>query len=175
MTQYTKLAVFDFDGTLIDTPTPEEGMVTYEQKTGKPWPYVGWWSKPESLDMKIFDMKPIQSVVSDYYREKSDSNTMVIMLTGRIQKLSPEVEAVLKKFNLSFDGYFYKMVGSGTDIAKINTINRILEKYPSIKSVEMWDDRLSHVPIFEAWGKDTCMSGRLDDFNINVIFSNHHQ
>lgn len=174
MKNYTKLAVFDLDGTLLNTPTPEEGMITYMQKTGNKWPHIGWWSKPESLDMDIFDIKPIESVISDYHREKSNPDTMVIMLTGRIKKLSPEVEVVLKKYNLSFDGYYYKMGGASTDQSKINTMNSILEMHPSIKSVEMWDDRLSHVPIFEQWGKETCMSGRLDDFNINVIFSNHH-
>ena len=51
-----KLISFDFDDTLVKTPLPEEGKIVWKEKTGTDWPHRGWWSKPESLDMEIFDM-----------------------------------------------------------------------------------------------------------------------
>ena len=53
---YQTLYCFDFDDTLIHTMLPDPGMQIWEEKTGKPWPYIGWWSKFETLDMDIFDM-----------------------------------------------------------------------------------------------------------------------
>jgi len=39
MKNITKLAVFDFDGTLIMTPLPDTGRQQYREKTGKEWPH----------------------------------------------------------------------------------------------------------------------------------------
>jgi hypothetical protein len=37
--------------------------------------------------------------------------------------------------------------------------------------VEIWEDRVNHVQIFEQWGKEQCLSGRLKDFKVNVVIS----
>jgi hypothetical protein len=173
MKEITTLSVFDFDGTLIDSPMPDTGRVEYEQKTGKPWPHQGWWGRVESLDMDVFDIKPIPSVIADYRTEKSDPNTSVIMLTGRMQKLSHKVMAILKANGLEFDGYYFNRGGS-TDVEKIRTLNKVLDEQPSIKVVKMWDDRLEHIPIFEQWGKEKVESGVLEDFNITVVPAGRH-
>ena len=44
-----ELHVYDFDGTLVDTPVPERGMAEFEEATGTPWPHRGWWGRAESL------------------------------------------------------------------------------------------------------------------------------
>ncbi len=173
MKEITTLSVFDFDGTLIDSPMPDTGRSEYEQKTGKPWPYQGWWGRAESLDMNVFDINPIPSVIADYRMEKSDPNTSVIMLTGRMQKLSDKVMAILKAIGLEFDGYYFNRGGS-TDVEKIRTLNKVLDEQPSIKVVKMWDDRLEHIPIFEQWGKEKVESGVLEDFNITVVPAGRH-
>jgi FMN phosphatase YigB (HAD superfamily) len=169
----TKLAVFDLDGTLLDTPLPETGRKIYQEKTGKPWPYQGWWGREESLDSSIFDLKTIASVMTDYKTEKSKKDTAVIMLTGRISKLAPQVKAILDEKGYSFDGYYYNN-GGRTDAEKIKTLNMLLDKHPTIEFVEMWDDRLEHIPVFEQWGKTKVEEGRLKDFQVNVVLSNHH-
>ena len=46
---------------------------------------------------------------------------MVIMLTGRMQHLSNDVEKILESKKLFFDEYHYNKGGS-TDKAKINTL-----------------------------------------------------
>jgi hypothetical protein len=123
--------------------------------------------------MDVFDIKPIPSVIADYRTEKSDPNTSVIMLTGRMQKLSHKVMAILKANGLEFDGYYFNRGGS-TDVEKIRTLNKVLDEQPSIKVVKMWDDRLEHIPIFEQWGKEKVESGVLEDFNITVVPAGRH-
>jgi hypothetical protein len=165
----TRIAVFDFDGTLSDTPMPDTGRVEYEKITGSPWLHKGWWGRPETLDMDIFDIKPIPSVISAYKEERANPNTLVVMLTGRIPKLSSEVEKILSSYGLRFDVYEYNN-GGATLNSKIDTMERLLKQYPNVKSIKMWDDRLEHIPAFKAWGSS------LDgvDFNITVVEGNHH-
>lgn len=170
----TKLAIFDFDGTLIDTPLPEEGKVVYLNKTGQKWPHRGWWSQPMSLDMKIFDIQAMPEVVADYEKEKAKDNICVVMLTGRLAKMDAEVKAVLDAKGLTFDEYHYNTGGS-TDMSKRWTMEKLLKKYPEATEIEMWDDRVEHVPIFEEWGKNQCLKGKLQDFSINVVPSGRHQ
>jgi len=173
MEKMTKLAIWDFDHTLINTPLPEVGMLEYTKKTGKEWPHKGWWSKPESLDDSIFDMPVIESVIADYEREKGDDSTLHVMLTGRMPHLSHLVEKILNDKGLEFHEYHYS-TGGATEISKIRTLDALLEKYQDIEAVELWEDRMAHLPIFEAWGKKNCESGRIKDFKINLVISDHH-
>lgn len=164
----TKLSVFDFDGTLVDTGTPETHKPIWKEKTGTEYPHKGWWGRKESLDMSVFDFQAKPDVVSAYNQESSNGETMVIMLTGRRPKLGNEVKAILDSKNLSFDLYLYNY-GSDTLSNKIEQVNRILGDVPSIVDLEMWDDRNEHIPKFEQWGKELVNSGRLNSFNMNHV------
>jgi FMN phosphatase YigB (HAD superfamily) len=173
MGKITKLAVFDFDGTLVDTPLPENGRKEYKAKTGQDWPFPGWWGQPLSLNMDIFDMPTVPMVMSAYQREKSNPTTGMIMLTGRMVKLGDKVKDILDSKNLSFDEYHYNRGGS-TDVAKIKTLDDLLERYPNVIDVEMWDDRDEHLPIFQAWGDKLVSKGRLKSFKINHVPAERH-
>jgi hypothetical protein len=173
MEEITKLAVFDFDGTLVDTPLPEEGKKTYKEKTGKDWPFPGWWGQPLSLDMDIFDMPTVPMVTSAYKKEKINPDTCMVMLTGRMVKLGDLVKKILTSKGLTFDEYHFNRGGS-TETAKMKTMDSLLEKYPNVYELEMWDDRLEHIPIFQAWGNNLVKSGRLKSFNINVVPADRH-
>lgn len=168
----TKLSIFDFDGTLIDTPLPDTGKIQYQEKTGKPWPHEGWWGKRESLDMEIFDMKAIPAVKESYHEEKSKEETLMVMLTGRLINnkvdLTPEVKAILEAHKFEFDEYILNRGGS-TEVSKMKTITKLLEKYKDVDTIEMWDDRLSHIPIFKEFGEKLIESGRITHFKINVV------
>ena len=173
MKNWKKLTIWDFDGTLVDTALPEEGKKIYKEKTGKDWPHAGWWGQPMSLDMNIFDMPTINSVIGDYKKEIQDPNTMVVMVTGRMVKLSDLVKDILNKYGLKFHEYHFNRGGS-TEIAKKKTFDQILSQNPTIKEVTLFDDREEHIPIFQAWGDEQVESGRLDKFNINVVPSTRH-
>ena len=77
----TKLACFDFDGTLADTPTPPPDW--------KATPYIGhdgrertgssWWVHPDSLG----DYQLNTSILDEFRKARSEPQTHAILLTGR--------------------------------------------------------------------------------------------
>jgi len=181
----TKLYVFDFDDTLIRTPLPEKGRVIWQQFHGFPFPskseeeveqnrkITGWWGRKESLDMETFDMPLIPEVKSAYDIVKNDPDVMKVMLTGRRGNLESEVKAILGSHGLKFDMYLFNNK-SDTLNAKITYLNDLLTNNPDIKAVTLFDDRTEHIPTFEDWGNKLVQNGRLDDFTMNHIQSNHH-
>lgn len=146
-----KISIFDFDGTLADTPNKEDGIVLWEAKNKKDYPHKGWWGKPESLDENTFNIKLIPSTIDDYNKESEGDNTLMIMLTGRIPKLANQVESILNKNGVIFDEYRYKEKGD-TFTSKINTLKKLIEQNPNVTEIEMWEDRLNHADGFEEWG-----------------------
>jgi len=164
----TKLAVFDFDGTLVDTPIPEDAnKAIWKKKTGLDWE-GGWFSNPNSLRIDVFDMPVKPEVISDYKREWSDPKSLVIMLTGRIPSVANNVKAVLDDKGLKFDDYLFNE-GGATEDSKIKHMEDILRYNPSIRDVELWDDRDPHIPIFKEWGDEMIAKRYLDSFKVNHI------
>jgi hypothetical protein len=160
-----KLTIWDFDGTLVDTPLPEEGKKIYKEKTGKDWPHAGWWGQPLSLDMSVFDMPTVPSVIADYEKEKTDPSTMTVMLTGRMVKLGDLVRKILADKHLTFDEYHFNRGGS-TDTAKIKTMEDILRRVNTIREISIYDDRSEHIDIFKKWCENQVETGRLQSFKI---------
>ena len=181
----TKLYVFDFDATLVDTPLPEKGRRTWKEKHGFPFPsksadeveqnkkITGWWGRKESLDMETFDMPLIPEVKSAYDKVKNDPDVMKVMLTGRRGKMGNEVKTILDSHGLKFDAYLFNNK-SDTLTAKITYLNELLSNNTDIKDVTLFDDRTEHIPTFENWGNELVNSGELVDFTMNHIQSDHH-
>lgn len=165
----TRICIWDFDGTLVNTPVPEKGQLEYKQKTGEDWPHKGWWGREESLDTGIFDIPVISSVISEYKKESKNPNTLMVMMTGRQPKLSNGVKKILDSHGLKFDVYEFNNGGS-TLHSKITSLDKLIEKYPNVKSVAMWDDRTEHIPAFKAWGaaQDEI------DYHITHVEGNYH-
>jgi len=150
--KYKKLICFDFDATLFHTTLPDDGKIVWKEKTGETWPYVGWWSKPETLDLAIFDTPLNRPVYNEYLKAVSDSENFVILATGRIEKLRPQVEAILNKNNLSFDGVFCKIGPGDTFYFKTKLFERLIDDLKPDEFV-MYDDREEHLVEFKEWAK----------------------
>lgn len=163
-----KISIFDFDGTLMKTPDSIEGKKQWEEFYGKDYPHKGWWGKPESLDDAVFDIQPIESTVSDYKKEIDNPNTFVIMLTGRIPHQSSQIEELLALHNIYFKEYHYKSDGD-TLTSKLNTIKSLLNRFPQVKDIEMWEDREAHVIAFEEWGKENGINIKVNYITDDVI------
>lgn len=168
----TKIAIWDFDGTLVDTPLPEVGKVTFETKTGKKWPHIGWWGQTDSLDMDIFDMPLINSVKEDYEVLRNDESIYKVMLTGRRDIMSTKVEEILKSHDLEFDEYHYN-TGGKTETVKMRIMSMLISKFPNTQMI-LWDDRLEHIPLFEEHLQTKVDEGKLKEFKINVVPANRH-
>ena len=162
----TKIAIFDFDGTLMKTPHPDTGKIEWEEKTGKDYPHRGWWSKRESLDTNVFNINPIKDTVMEYLAEYEDPNTLVIMLTGRLSNQADQVENILNSQGIIFDEYHYKNDGD-TLSSKLNTIQSLLNRYPNVNFIEIYEDREPHAKGFEDWGKENSI-----DIKVNLVEEN---
>lgn len=156
----TKVAVFDFDGTLIHTLEPEEGKKIWKEKTGEDYPHRGWWGRRETLDINVFDNEPFPDIESIYRKEASNENTYVSLCTGRIVPLTNEVKAILDKYNLIFDDVilngdkrFQDSGGHGNDTLafKIRYLASLQKTFPNLKVIEFWDDRREHHSTFKQW------------------------
>lgn len=172
----TKLVIFDFDGTLVDTPLPEDGRHIFEKKTGKPWKHEGWWAKEETLDLNIFDIPTIPMVIEAYDREVLNENSHMVMLTGRLAKRETLVENVMKVLehhNLKFDEYHFNN-GGKTEVSKYKTLLEILNKNQSITEIEMFEDRDAHIGYFTDFCNNLVKQGRITSFNIVHVPSNRH-
>lgn len=161
------IAIFDFDQTLIDSPSDVDGKVEWEKKTGKEYPHNGWWSKKESLDLDVFDIVPNESVLEDYFKHKENGDT-IYLVTGRIPKVSDQVRAILDKHNLTFskgvvskdpfreleapeDGIYLRMNGKDTAHFKVNLFDKMVKEEKPDKFV-IYEDRFDHVKLFKEWG-----------------------
>lgn len=174
MIKKTKMVVMDFDGTLVSTPLPDTGKIIYQEKTGKPWPFQGWWGRELSLDMDIFDIPVINSVIDAYNTEKGNTTTLMVMLTGRRHILKDSVIKILDFHGLEFDEYHFNK-GGATEVAKMKTIDDLLVKYSNISEIDLFDDRLEHISIFEQFLKEKVKSGQLKKFKITVVPSDNHK
>ena len=157
-----KISIFDFDGTFFYTPEPEEGKKIFKSRFGFDWPHRGWWSKKESLDQNTFHIPMNQWVYREYQKAVSE-NDMLILATGRMEKLRKEVEIILNDNNLKFHG-IYLNPGMDTFLFKTKLFENLIKNH-SAESLTMYDDRSEHLIKFRDWRKtQTCL--------IDIIYIN---
>lgn len=168
----THLAFYDMDGTLMDTPLPEEGKLHWKEKTGENYPHLGWWSRAESLDTKVFDIKPFPAVLSQLKNDTARPDTRTVLLTNRIEKLRPAVMNLLITNGISFDEYSLKNGGEEKD----NRIERYFHRYPDVTEITFFDDREKEIDIVSTLknriGDDVTISiYQVIDGNITLVES----
>ncbi len=166
-----KLVVFDMDGTLIKNPDKEECERVWLDKFNKPWPYVGVYSKPESLDFTIFDIQLIPHIIDEYNKVKDDELTHIILLTGRLIKLKKEVISLLHNKELFFNQYLLNNKGDTLEF-KLFELSRLYKEYPNVEEIIFFDDRTEHIPHFIQKGVDIEKEATNSGRNINVLI--HH-
>lgn len=145
----TKLSVFDFDGTLFKSPDKPEG-------------YKGnWWIEEKSLSYPNVPKRPgddfwHMDVVEQAKKELASNNTYCILLTGRVdQFFTDRIKELLNQKKLNFEEIRLNQFGGSTGEFKIKKIKSILEKNPTIKKIEMWEDEPDKVELYtDEFSKD---------------------
>lgn len=102
-----KIYFFDFDGCMMDCPTPEEGKQQYAAAHGVPYPHAGWWGRAESLCLKAFDIQPFYKMDKIVREAMADPNSHTVLLTNRRGKLETNVRAVLDRHGYQLDAYTF--------------------------------------------------------------------
>jgi len=127
------LNIFDFDGTLMNSPLPEEGKIKYKEITGNDWPHKGWWGQIDSL--KPFDVAPIESTKYLYNQYTTMVNSVNVLMTNRLAKFEPVVKEKLSGLYI-FDYYDFK----NDNREKPDRIKEILKNNPTIDTINIFDD-----------------------------------
>ena len=141
----TRLCAFDFDGTLIDSPQKESGKIQWSEKMGKPYSYQGWWGRPESLDLNIFDIKTFPKVLSLLNKDILTPATYTIVLTSRQEKLRPQVQGVLDANNIHVD----KLDMQRDQRTKGQKILDYTKKFPDLREINVYDDKGTDILSYE--------------------------
>lgn len=147
------LHLYDFDGTLFRSPERPSW-----------WPEKGWWSKAESLGPPCVPDKPgaewwVESTVEAAKKSISDPETFAVLCTGRLlAKFHARMFNLLGHIGLRFDEV-HLTPGGGTLPFKLKIIESLLNKFPDLEKVEVWEDRSEHVGAFksmaEQFGKES--------------------
>lgn len=137
-----KLLIFDFDDTLFFTPRKsEEGLALISKEVGKK--VSGWWGRPESLSMDLFDI-PINPTMEKIYHE--NENNRRVLATGRIKKCEDAVKEILHTHNIFMDKYYFcdhrKTIEFKLDVFSNEIHNGNFDQ------VLIYDDREEHLPYF---------------------------
>lgn len=125
---YMKLAMFDFDNTLVKTP--------YEDSS--------YLDTPESLDSDKWEFKFNNNTIQQYNHESTGNSIVTVLLTNRIDKVKPYVNSILESKKLTFDENLY-IKGKTGNRSKGRRVEKLLEKYPQTTEIEYWEDKDKHI------------------------------
>ncbi|KAA8493894.1 hypothetical protein FVE85_6997 [Porphyridium purpureum] len=176
----TTLDVVDFDGTLVWTPGPEDGRNLYQSCTGVPFPWSGWWGRPESLRPPLVPSPAPRDMLNDELAQRlraswKDPTHFSIVLTGRVEKLRADVERILTDLDMGFlcgeDRLFMKRGSDDVLRFKSNLLLSLVLgdvaalNLSGVKKLVLWDDRIDQVR-----GFDELLRPRLEARGIDVDF-----
>lgn len=137
----TKLAVFDFDGTLFRSPLPPVGWEG------------SWWGNTLSLAPPYVPLEPTLdwwngNVVERAKSACANEDTVTALVTGReASKFSLRVPELIAQMGLKFD-HVEMSPGISTEPFKVGVIDALLAKYPSVRGVDLWEDNEPHLRKF---------------------------
>lgn len=175
----SRAVIYDFDGTLFNSPTREQGELSYFETTGKNFPFPGWWGRLESLIPPVIPEKPgeewlIQRTISAYRNDCLDNNTRCVLMTGRPYKNRKRIIEICDHHNLKFQSYYFRgqpgQIGRDTLQIKSNIIlNEILHN--DLEILEIWEDRPEHISGFFDFSKRIIKNTSLKKIIIHDVIS----
>jgi len=140
------LHIFDFDATLFRSPEPPDWW------RGS---HDDWWHDIISLIPPCLPKDPpkdlwIESTVMAVRDALKEDESLVVLLTGRQESVfKKRIQSLLWQHGLAFDEV-HLSDQPDTQVFKVGKIRELLENYPDIKQVDLWDDMVSMVPAYQA-------------------------
>jgi cellobiose-specific phosphotransferase system component IIB len=145
-TKIKVLMFMDIDGTLMDSPMPDVGKVMWREKTGIDYPHIGWWGRPESLDTKVFDIRPFPALESIINKNINNPEIYVVLLTSRLEKLRTQVQNVLDVNNIHVD----KLDMKTNENTKGQKVLNYLNEFPNLEYISVFDDSDSDIQSYKS-------------------------
>jgi len=153
-----KIDIFDFDGTIFNSPVPNRklwdsktyGRLMEDSSRGG----LGWFQHNVTLSNKYIQGSDFNyDVVNEVRKSMADPSAVTVMLTGRDTTFTSHVLEILARESLVFDEYGFKPAPKAGEIRtttmnfKQDFINGLISKY-GVRKVSMWEDRPKHVTKF---------------------------
>jgi len=151
-----KIDIFDFDDTLVYTPTEDKAariIARYNHKAqdqGKRQFKLKedeyYWYNPQSLEPPVVP-KPTpcamlnQKVAQEFYASQRDPSCLTVLLTGRPPELRKHIQRVLDDFKLKPDRFYLMLKGHQVMRKKVDRIAKLLDEFPQIEEIALWDDK----------------------------------
>eukprot|EP00164_Ancoracysta_twista_P004522 GFYU01006102.1.p1 GENE.GFYU01006102.1~~GFYU01006102.1.p1 ORF type:complete len:1730 (-),score=510.95 GFYU01006102.1:75-5264(-) len=167
--------IFDFDGTLFNTPGPHEGPKEYTKLTGKKLPStkVPFMLLPESLmpPMKI----TAGPALDDFRDHNGRASTVTIMMTGRSEVVMNEVKSVLHSAGLSPDRYVFRPHNNRkkAPVYKTEALVQLLAEYPEATLIKIWEDSRDNVNAFRSFAAGSGREFEIIDVTSGVSISSN--
>ena len=146
-----KIDVFDFDGTLIYSPNPNQAKKIIARHNAKAetevvMNYDNYWENPKSLSPPIVpEPTPFimlnQKTSMEFYNSQRDPSRLTVVMTGRGKEFRPQVKRILDDFKMKPDRLYLMPNGQPTVDAKIEHIAKLLDEFPHVQEIEIWDDK----------------------------------
>lgn len=190
------LEIFDFDSTLFLSPLLSSNLwdssfvnsITQENLLGP-----GWWRDIRSLMVEedgTWSNCWNEKVVKEVRKSSADPTRMTVLLTGRrYHPFHTIIERMLASKGLEFDlvGLRPDPVTDGPDHPnglmfndepdvfnttmdfKTSFIVHMLHSIPSLRNVVMWDDRRSHICLFQTYLQEMMKKGIIDKGHVECV------
>ncbi|KAJ1928288.1 hypothetical protein IWQ60_002198 [Tieghemiomyces parasiticus] len=187
----TSLRIFDFDNTLFASPVPNRRLWDNKLVGALMSPTLGWFHDPRTLTppyvrAHIGDF--CAPVLADARASLRQSNTLTVMMTGRgAPKFTEPIDRILAVADLQFDMKFLKetppcvvnpdpknalVAASSSPVAdfdlvaptltyKLHVMNLLLQEFPAVRELLIWEDRSHHKLRFQKFVEDLIARGRL--------------
>ena len=129
------LNVFDFDGTLFDTPDADTGKKDYERAFKTQYPHKGWFGKEESLSDEL-DIPPIKSTNQFYRKLSQRPDSLTIVISDRAFFLKDRLSQFLSDRGYKFDDILLKK----GNIGKGERLQDFWENHQDVQEINVFDD-----------------------------------
>ena len=104
---------------------------------GKPYSYTGWWGRPESLDLNVFDIRTFPEVQNLLNKNVSTPDTYTIILTSRQEKLRPLLQKILDVNNIHVD----KLDMKRDERTKGQKMLDYIKIFPDLIEINVYEDK----------------------------------
>lgn len=132
----------------------------------------GWWGKPASLSMEVFEHPLNTSVYEEYNKWMHYRDAQIHLVTGRITKVQKAVENIIHSHSLSFDGFFCNGTGKDTFTYKTRLFEKMIKDNPQLNEFVIYDDRDEHIFKFKSWMKNFDVKITLHDVVNKTVHTN---
>ena len=135
-------------------------------------PERDWYNKPE-FSLPPDSTRLIRSTETSVRKSIASPNVYTIIMTGRtgaIQGMKQNIEKVLSDAGITPDELLLRPQYEKTATFKNGTIERILQQFPEIRTVHIWEDRSSQAFAFQNHFRDSEI-----DLEIHIVEKHYLQ